>query len=80
MALIEGFAEATTEQSRRRHKPVRCTYAVVEGKEGVLVQFDTYGTDGRKIRGKTSQSVQLDEISAGEMVKILLNAFPRLRK
>ncbi|HUP65814.1 MAG TPA: hypothetical protein VM557_11100 [Thermoanaerobaculia bacterium] len=38
-----------------------------------------YGSAERKVKGVTSQTIQLDEAGAGELVMLLLETFPRLR-
>ena len=43
------------------------------------LQLDTYGSRDRKFQGKVSQSIQLDEGSAGEMQTLIRRAFPQLR-
>ena len=60
------------------HGPVLCGWKTFEKNGEKLVQLDTYGSPDRKFRGKVSQSIQLDEASAGELMGILRRAFPNL--
>jgi hypothetical protein len=78
MALIEGF-EKSGNEAQRVHGTVRCGYRsfTIEGK--TLIQLDTYGSDEREIPGKISQSLQLDEQGAEELIAILREAFPGLK-
>jgi hypothetical protein len=41
-----------------------------------LLQLDTYGSDERKDKGTVSQTLQLDETTARELLRILRKAFP----
>lgn len=77
VALIEDFHETTSELNKL-HGPVECGWRAfaVDGRQ--LLQLDTYGSSERKIRGKVSQSIQLDEESAQALVGILDRAFPNL--
>lgn len=79
MALVEGFAYRDVEGKRRVHQPVRCTYSIFESERGTVLQLDTFGTEARKDKGKLSQTIQLDAISARELVRILESAFPGTR-
>jgi hypothetical protein len=57
------------------HDEVRASYAVFEKDDRVFVQLDSYGRPGREHKGKKSQSMQLDEGSARQLVEILQTAF-----
>jgi len=43
-----------------------------------IIQIDTYGTAGRVLPGKSSQTLQFDEESALELVRICQRAYPGL--
>ena len=75
MALVEGFAERTLDRPRL-HEPARCTYSIVEIENEKRLQLDTYGSRTREIPGKQSQSLQLDETSARELVRLIHATFP----
>lgn len=58
---------------------VDCCYQVVIGPSGqTLVHLSTFGSDGRQSNPKSSQSLQLDEVVARELVDVLRRAFPGL--
>ena len=75
MALIRKF-EARPIEPKRIHDDVECGYvaATVNGRR--ILQLETYGSPDRKIPGKVSQSIQLDEASARELKRILERSFP----
>lgn len=75
MALVEGFAERALDRPRL-HEPARCTYSIVVTGNEKRLQLDTYGSRTREITGKQSQSLQFDETSARELVKLIGLAFP----
>jgi hypothetical protein len=74
MALIRQFSRLTKEH-QRVHGPVDCGYSVFEQVDTRYVQLDTYGSAGRQIPGKTSQSIQFDARSAHQLVRILDREF-----
>lgn len=61
-----------------KHSEVECGFTVLTGKHGSILQLDTYGSDAREFPGKTSQSIQIDESAARELLSILRRAFPGL--
>lgn len=64
----------------RVHDPVDCGYrAFPVGGGRVILQLETYGRSSRAEPGKVSQSLQLDEEAAGELIRILQRSFPSLR-
>lgn len=75
MALISRFEKRPLEP-RRIHDGVLCGYAVAEVGGRRIIQLETYGSADRKIPGKVSQSLQLDEDGAKELIRILHRAFP----
>jgi hypothetical protein len=78
MALIAKFEERDIGNGRV-HEPVDCGYRAfsVQGAR-VILQLETYGRSTRVQPGKVSQSIQLDEDAAGELIRILRRSFPRL--
>ncbi len=81
MARITQFEKLETMTSNRPHTKVECGYRVVNtSRDEVLLQLDTYGSDGRQIPGKTSQSVQLDEAAALDLVQIILKTYPQITR
>jgi hypothetical protein len=78
MALITRFVP-TTKERPGSFKEAECGYCVVDIKGERLVVLDTYGSQSRKQRGKTSQTLHIDEGGARELIAILRSAFPRLK-
>ncbi|MEU4036608.1 hypothetical protein [Streptomyces collinus] len=77
MALIKEFQSVSSE-SQRLHGPVTCGYRTFTTAGRRVLQLDTYGSTDRQIPDKISQSVQLDEAAARELLKIIQNSFPGL--
>lgn len=77
MALITEFEE-TTSDSQRRHGDVSCGWRYFDVGGERILQLDTYGSQGRKLTGKQSQSIQLDRAGAEELLRIIRSAFPGL--
>ncbi len=57
------------------HKKVDATYTVFKYKGKTYFQLDTYGSRTREMKGKISQSIQFDEETAGELLKLIEDAF-----
>jgi hypothetical protein len=53
------------------------TYEHVDGR--TLLRLETYGSAEREVPGKRSQSLELDEEAAPELIAILKSAFPNLQ-
>lgn len=78
MALISNFEERNI-GSERVHDPVQCGYRAFTAHDGrVILQLETYGRSTRAEPGKVSQSLQLDEHAAKELVAIIRRSFPSL--
>jgi hypothetical protein len=56
-----------------------CGYQVVESTSGRLLQLSTFGSDSRASEPKVSQTIQLDERRAGELVRIIREVYPAVR-
>lgn len=57
------------------HEEVESTYTIFE-KNGVkYFQIDTYGKSERKLKGQSSQVLQLDEVSVYDLIKLLSEKF-----
>lgn len=78
MALITKFEPMGASASGRVHGPVECGWAMFESGGTRYLQLDTYGSRTRAMPGKVSQSIQLDETGARELVRLLTQAFPSL--
>lgn len=57
------------------HRPASASYSKYELNGKRYFHVDTYGSDTRKIEGKISQSIQLDEGSARALIKLLNDTF-----
>lgn len=75
MALIREIHEVAKDR-QTVHKQVECGYSTFSSGGTTYLQLDTYGSIERQIPGKTSQSLQLDEQGAAELVDILQRTFP----
>jgi hypothetical protein len=75
MALIREF-ELRPLEPARLHDTVTCGFASATIAGQRILQLETYGTERRKVPGKVSQSIQLDEAGARELKKILERTFP----
>lgn len=76
MALITK--ENLTKVDKERnciHNKVRATYSVFTGDGNKYFQIDTYGSPNRELKGKISQSIQLNKESAEELIKLLTDTF-----
>jgi hypothetical protein len=78
MALIRTF-KRIHKDSNRVHEPVECGWTLFEINETKFVQLDTYGSSERQDVGTVSQSIQLDEAAAADLLRIVRQAFPALR-
>lgn len=59
----------------RQHDAVRATYDVFEIDGRRFIQIDTYGSNNREYQDVISQSIQLDENSVHELMKLLKSHF-----
>lgn len=57
---------------------VQCGWNVVHADGRTLLRLETYGSAERQVQGKRSQSMELDEQAAAELMKILRDAFPTI--
>jgi hypothetical protein len=75
MALITRF-EKESKERHSRHGGVQARYSVFSIDGLSYLQLETFGSEGRKIPGQVSQSIQLDRSAAGQLLNIILEAFP----
>ena len=54
-----------------QHAEVEATYHVFEVNGETILQIDTYGTAGRQVPGKTSQSIQFGSEGLAELRRVL---------
>jgi hypothetical protein len=79
MARVRSFGRST--QDVRPHPTqVDCEHQVIDDGTQRLLHLSTFGSDERASERKSSQSLQLDERAARELVEILAEAFPGLRR
>jgi hypothetical protein len=73
MALLSPNKINRVEKDRNSiHQEVECTYTTFIDKDGnKYIQFDTYGSQNRKIKDKVSQSIQLNEKAAMKLIQII---------
>lgn len=75
MALVKEFVRKDL-QVEKVHGEVDCTYTAFRAEDGKrYLQLDTYGSPVRKIKGKKSQSIQLDEGAAKALYRLLKAEF-----
>lgn len=74
MALIRKFVHV--DKDARVHGEIDCGYLTFTSGGRTYLQLDTYGSRGRKIPGKVSQSIQLDVDGAREVVALIRRTFP----
>jgi hypothetical protein len=78
VARIVEFFELGSSGHFQPHKTeVQCGHTIVETESGRLLQLSTYGSSNRQTGG-VSQTIQLDESAAQEVVRLIKVAFPRL--
>jgi hypothetical protein len=77
MALISSFVHKPNARAAFRTE-VECGWVVGEHDGRPVLHLETYGSSSRSIPGKVSQSIELDEGAARELMTILRGAFPRL--
>jgi hypothetical protein len=78
MGLITGFLHRPDSQPNFRTE-VECGWNTAQIDGRTLLRLETYGSPDREVPGKRSQSLELDEAAARELLVILRNAFPSLR-
>lgn len=77
MARIRSIASGT--QSIRPHETeVDCFYSLVDNGSETLLHLSTFGSDDRKTAPKSSQSIQIDEAIARQLVELLVSTFPTI--
>lgn len=78
MAFLVSLSQLSPLQGARPHSESECTWRFSSRDGRPVVQLDTYGSPQRKDVGTISQSIQLDETRAAELVAILREAFPAI--
>jgi hypothetical protein len=78
MALVAAFRRMPDGTGSPHPTTVDCGWKSFEAGGRRLLQLDTFGSDDREIKGKISQTLQLDENRADDLVKIIRSTFPDL--
>lgn len=55
---------------------VDCYYSVIDDSKEMILHLSTFGSDGRKTEPKSSQSIQIDEQIARQLISLLQRTFP----
>ena len=74
MAMIRKFVERKMDRNSI-HDGIEARYVIFEHDGRSFLQIDTYGRASREMPEKKSQSIQLDQDSALELIRILKKAF-----
>ncbi len=75
MALVKELQHRSLEKFTE-HTEAKCTYSIITDPEGTkLLQIDTYGSNSRKLRGKTSQTIRFSTEALRQLKRILANDF-----
>ncbi|TDC38349.1 hypothetical protein E1211_07225 [Micromonospora sp. 15K316] len=79
MARVRSFGPS---QQRVKAHPteVDCEHVVIDDGSERLLHLSTFGSDDRASERKSSQSIQLNSESARQLVEIIEQAFPELRR
>ena len=77
MAYITEFFESKSGGSSH-HSTCSCGWKIAERDGLKVLQLDTYGSDMRKDQGTVSQSIQVDENQAKELMSLIRHTFPGL--
>lgn len=79
MARVRSLAQGT--QAIRPHESeVDCFYNVINEPDGTrLLHLSTFGSDHRQSKPKSSQSIQIDQAFAQELVALLQTTFPGIQ-
>ena len=75
MAFISALKAGNKSKIATHPTQVICSFSVVEFGGKRLMQLDTHGSDDREFPGKLSQTLQLDEQGAADLVAILKRSF-----
>lgn len=76
MALVRELLKSDR-AVRNVHEPVDCEYTVYQDYTGrKIIQLNTSGSNHRKEKGKTSQTIQFEEKSARQLADLIRREFP----
>jgi hypothetical protein len=75
MAMVRALIDQPLERDSP-HLEVRCTYSLVTDEAGSkYLQLDTYGSSGRKLKEKKSQSIRLAPTAITQLKSVLKRHF-----
>ena len=78
MARVRGF-DRGTQRVKVHPTEVDCFHQTIRSSDGtVYLHLTTFGSDERSSHPKSSQSLQLDEARARQLLEVLRQAFPHL--
>ncbi|MFE5339976.1 hypothetical protein ACFQ80_07125 [Isoptericola sp. NPDC056578] len=81
MAYIKSISRlAPIEGAHRSHSETECTWRESTREGRKVLQLDTYGSRQRRDVGTISQSIQLDEQAAAELLDVIGQVFPALAR
>jgi len=79
MAYLIRLFPRVADGAGRPHSAAEGSWTVSEREGKKVLQIDTYGSRDRKDVGTVSQSLQIDEERARELLQIILNTFPGIQ-
>ena len=78
MALVRALKEGRKDK-QGVHEETECSYTIFSDDQGNrFLQLDTYGSPGRKLTGKVSQTLQFDVQAASHLKRLIEETFPVL--
>lgn len=79
MALIRSL-EPDKHVARPPRTEVDCIYTTVQTDAGTkLLRLATLGSDHRKLHPKPSQIIEVDQVMAEQLVRLMVETFPDMR-
>ncbi|WP_199155463.1 hypothetical protein [Chromobacterium sp. ASV23] len=70
MAIVRDITHQPLERDSM-HSEVECTYEIIRDMNGnIYLQLDTYGSKGRQMAGKKSQSIRLSQSAIDKLKTI----------
>lgn len=79
MARVRSFSSSGQRVSRHPTE-VDCEYTVIDDGRVRLLHLSTFGSDNRASERKSSQSIQLGIERARELVDIIVETYPEIRR
>lgn len=78
MAYVTDIMSGPAVEVARTHRTCSAVWRRAERDGAPVLQLDTYGSPERQDQGTVSQSIQLDEENARELIAIIRSVFPSL--